>query len=440
MTNSILILEDEKIQRNLYARILRAEGYEAYEAGTIAEAKSYLKKNIKVLIADVGLPDGNGLDFIIEIKKQYPNIEVIVITGQASINDGVKAIKNGAFDYLVKGEASRKMIVLAALAMKKAIKQTIESEKQPINVGFDSIIGDSDPIKKIKLIGAKVAATNANVLLLGETGVGKDIFAEVIHKASKRANEHFVAINCSALGAEMLESELFGYKMGAFTGAVRDKKGLFEEAGRGTIFLDEIGEMSLLLQAKILRVLENRSYIKVGDTKTSYTDCRIIAATHVNLLDAIKQGRFREDLYYRIASFVINVPALRDRPTDIPLLAKYYINKLAIKMEMSVPNVTAGYLNALNAYAWPGNVRELINVIERSLILSSGLLTVDLLELNEVRKVENSQYLDDFELNHIKYIVQECNGNKRKAAKMLGISIATLYRKLALMDNPSFFL
>ncbi|RYF11813.1 MAG: sigma-54-dependent Fis family transcriptional regulator [Flavobacteriales bacterium] len=440
MTNSILILEDEKIQRNLYARILRAEGYEAYEAGTIAEAKSYLKKNIKVLIADVGLPDGNGLDFIIEIKKQYPNIEVIVITGQASINDGVKAIKNGAFDYLVKGEASRKMIVLAALAMKKAIKQTIESEKQPINVGFDSIIGDSDPIKKIKLIGAKVAATNANVLLLGETGVGKDILAEVIHKASKRANEHFVAINCSALGAEMLESELFGYKMGAFTGAVRDKKGLFEEAGRGTIFLDEIGEMSLLLQAKILRVLENRSYIKVGDTKTSYTDCRIIAATHVNLLDAIKQGRFREDLYYRIASFVINVPALRDRPTDIPLLAKYYINKLAIKMEMSVPKITAGYLNALNAYAWPGNVRELINVIERSLILSSGLLTVDLLELNEVRKVENSQYLDDFELNHIKYIVQECNGNKRKAAKMLGISIATLYRKLALMDNPSFFL
>jgi len=434
MTNSILILEDEKIQRNLYARILRAEGYEAYEAGTIAQAKAYLKKNMQVLIADVGLPDGNGLDFIIEIKKQYPNIEVIVITGQASINDGVKAIKNGAFDYLIKGEAARKMIVLVAQAMKKAIKQTKESEKQPINVGFHSIIGDSDPIQKIKLIGSKVAATNANVLLLGETGVGKDILAEVIHKASKRANEHFVAINCSALGAEMLESELFGYKMGAFTGAFRDKKGLFEEAGKGTIFLDEIGEMSLLLQSKILRVLENRSYIKVGDTKTSYTDCRIIAATHVNLLNAIKEGRFREDLYYRIASFVITVPALRDRPTDIPLLAKYYINKLALKMEMPVPKITAGYLNALSAYAWPGNVRELINVIERSLILSSGLLTVDLLELSEARKAENTQYLEDFELNHIKYIVQECNGNKRKAAKMLGIAIATLYRKLALME------
>jgi len=434
MTNSILILEDEKIQRNLYARILREEGYEAYEAGTIAQAKAYLKKNMQVLIADVGLPDGNGLDFIIEIKKQYPNIEVIVITGQASINDGVKAIKNGAFDYLIKGEAARKMIVLVAQAMKKAIKQTKESEKQPINVGFHSIIGDSDPIQKIKLIGSKVAATNANVLLLGETGVGKDILAEVIHKASKRANEHFVAINCSALGAEMLESELFGYKMGAFTGAFRDKKGLFEEAGKGTIFLDEIGEMSLLLQSKILRVLENRSYIKVGDTKTSYTDCRIIAATHVNLLNAIKEGRFREDLYYRIASFVITVPALRDRPTDIPLLAKYYINKLALKMEMPVPKITAGYLNALSAYAWPGNVRELINVIERSLILSSGLLTVDLLELSEARKAENTQYLEDFELNHIKYIVQECNGNKRKAAKMLGIAIATLYRKLALME------
>jgi len=434
MTNSILILEDEKIQRNLYARILRAEGYEAYEAGTIAQAKAYLKKNMQVLIADVGLPDGNGLDFIIEIKKQYPNIEVIVITGQASINDGVKAIKNGAFDYLIKGEAARKMIVLVAQAMKKAIKQTKESEKQPINVGFHSIIGDSDPIQKIKLIGSKVAATNANVLLLGETGVGKDILAEVIHKASKRANEHFVAINCSALGAEMLESELFGYKMGAFTGAFRDKKGLFEEAGKGTIFLDEIGEMSLLLQSKILRVLENRSYIKVGDTKTSYTDCRIIAATHVNLLNAIKEGRFREDLYYRIASFVITVPALRDRPTDIPLLAKYYINKLALKMEMPVPKITAGYLNALSAYAWPGNVRELINVIERSLILSSGLLTVELLELSEARKAENTQYLEDFELNHIKYIVQECNGNKRKAAKMLGIAIATLYRKLALME------
>ncbi|GGI28635.1 sigma-54-dependent transcriptional regulator [Pedobacter mendelii] len=432
MLNSILILEDEKNQRNLYARVLRTEGYTVFEAGSIDQARKFLKKNIQVAIIDAGLPDGDGIDFIVEIKKTSPHMEIIVFTGRASINDGIKAIKNGAFDYLIKGDVPQKLFFLVAQAMSKAVKQIQESKKNINTTGFDAIIGESAAIKKIKAIGIKVAATYANVLLLGDTGVGKDILAEAIHKASECVNEPFVAINCSALGAEVLESELFGYKAGAFTGAVKDKKGLFEEANKGTIFLDEIGDMSLLLQSKILRVLENGSFIKVGDTKTSYTNCRIIAATHVNLLEAVKNGRFREDLYYRIAAFIIYTPSLSERATDIPLLAKHYIAKLAAKMEMPVPKITTAFLNALSAYSWPGNVRELINVIERSLILSSGILTIDLLELNEENKSRNSSLLEDFELNHIKYIVEECNGNKVKAARLLGISVATLYRKLGL--------
>ncbi|NTE05765.1 sigma-54-dependent Fis family transcriptional regulator [Agrobacterium tumefaciens] len=434
MQKTILILEDEKLQRSLYARVLRGEGYVIFEAGSINQAKALLKNNILVAIIDAGLPDGNGIDFIIEIKKQYPKIEVIVFTGQATINDGVKAIKRGAFDYLIKGVNPQKLIVLVEQAMGIAIKQAAEVNNLVANAGFDAIIGDSVVMKKVKAMGMKVAATYANVLLLGETGVGKDILAEAIHKAGERGKEPFVAINCSALGAEMLESELFGYKAGAFTGAIKDKKGLFEEANKGTIFLDEIGEMSLLLQSKILRVIENKSFIKVGDTKTSYTDCRIIAATHVNLVEAVSNGKFREDLYYRISAFIIHTPPLKERQADIPALAKHYIQKLSSKLEMPVPKVTPAFLKALTVYSWPGNVRQLINVIERSLILCSGVLNVELLELDDDSKLKNSSSLGNFELSHIKYVFEECNGNKRKAAKLLGISISTLYRKLLLTD------
>jgi two-component system NtrC family response regulator len=346
MQRKILIIEDENFQLALYSRILHSEGYTVLGAETLKKARDIFKNNqIEVCIVDVRLPDGNGVEFVSEIREKSPGTEVIVFTSYGVISDGVTAIKNGAFDYIVKGEAAEKLIRLVDQAM-----QLIEKREQTSNLlndqnkGFDAIIGTSAAIKRIKAMGQKVANTSANVLLLGETGVGKDVFAEAVHFGSNRANNPFVAINCSSIGQEMLESELFGYKAGAFTGATTNKKGLFEEAHNGTIFLDEIGEMSLNLQARILRVLENKSFIKLGDTKTTYIDSRLIAATHVDLLAAVKEGRFREDLYYRISSFTIKIPPLRERGSDIRLLLHHYVKKLAIQMKVTEPNVTEPFI------------------------------------------------------------------------------------------------
>eukprot|EP01136_Pigoraptor_vietnamica_P022241 Opistho-1_new@73146 len=226
-------------------------------------------------------------------------------------------MKNGASDYLVKGESDIRLLGMVSEALRIAAFLFQHDDKKIAVTSFDKIKGISTPIEKLKVLAMKVAKTQASVLILGETGVGKDLFAEAIHQHSKRSKNNFIAINCSALSDGILESELFGYKAGAFTGAIKDKKGLFEEANKGTIFLDEIGEMSLSIQAKILRVLENGSFIKLGDPRTIYTDCRIIAATNVNLLHAIREGKFREDLYYRIASFTIKIPPLRERQNDI---------------------------------------------------------------------------------------------------------------------------
>lgn len=270
------------------------------------------------------------------------------------------------------------------------------------------------------------------MLLLGDTGVGKDLLAEAIHYASNRSSHSFVAINCSSLGSETLESELFGYKAGAFTGAIKDKKGLFEEASEGTIFLDEIGEMSTFLQSRMLRALENKSYIKLGDTKTSFVNCRVIAATNIDLKQSVLSGKFRQDLFYRISSFTIRIPSLIERKKDIPLLVKYFVWKKSLELKITEPEISTAFMKELINYNWPGNIRELINVVERSLILCVDFLTPDLLDLEKENKVHlSSKLLRTIELLHIKKIIDECNGNKTEAAKLLGISTATLYRKIS---------
>jgi two-component system NtrC family response regulator len=442
LNKAILIIEDENLQLSLYTRILNSEGYTVFGAQTLSKARNIFRSNqISVCIVDVRLPDGNGIQFLAEIKKTYPETEVIVFTNYGVINDGVTAIKDGAFDYIVKGEVSAKLISVVSQAM-----HAIARREQQGNLslkkskGFDSILGESEPIKQIKAMGVRVAATSANVLLLGETGVGKDIFAQAIHYASSRVNNSFVAINCSSIGPEMLESELFGYKAGAFTGAVGDKKGIFEEAHNGTIFLDEIGEMSLNLQSRILRVLENKSFIKLGDTKTTHVDCRLIAATHVDLLSSVKEGKFREDLYYRISSFVIKIPPLRERGKDVLILMHHYITLLSNRMNIEIPAVDPKFEDALKKYFWRGNVRELINVLERAIIMSSGTLTTDLLDVADIEgdldlDIPVLTRLKDFERQYINKILAKCKGNKRKTARILDISITTLYRKLDIDFN-----
>lgn len=366
-----------------------------------------------------------------------PATEVINLTAFGNIPDGVQAIKNGAFDYITKGDDNDKIIPLVARAMDKALlQQKVHQLEQKLEkrYGFDVIIGKSEAILHAKDLAQKVARTDTTVLLLGETGTGKEIFAQAIHQSSKRKDQSFVAVNCSAFGKDILESELFGYKAGAFTGALKDKKGLFEEADHGTIFLDEIGEMSVDLQAKLLRVLEDGAFIKVGDTKTTRTDVRIIAATNRNLQEEIKAGHFREDLFYRLSVFIIQLPSLNNRTEDIPQLVKYYIQQFAQKLNKPVPAVDEYFLSKLKSHTWKGNIRELKNVIERALILSDApALSLNVLpfEFDESSPLpENTFELAAIEKLHIQRILKYTGGNKTEAARLMGIGLTTLYRKI----------
>ena len=374
---------------------------------------------------------------MIKIRQLSPATEVINLTAFGNIPDGVQAIKNGAFDYITKGDDNDKIIPLVARAMDKALlQQKVHQLEKKLEkrYGFDVIIGKSEAILHAKDLAQKVARTDTTVLLLGETGTGKEIFAQAIHQSSKRKDQSFVAVNCSAFGKDILESELFGYKAGAFTGALKDKKGLFEEADHGTIFLDEIGEMSVDLQAKLLRVLEDGAFIKVGDTKTTRTDVRIIAATNRNLQEEIKAGHFREDLFYRLSVFIIQLPSLNNRTEDIPQLVKYYIQQFAQKLNKPVPAVDEYFLSKLKSHTWKGNIRELKNVIERALILSDApALSLNVLpfEFDESSPLpENTFELAAIEKLHIQRILKYTGGNKTEAARLMGIGLTTLYRKI----------
>jgi len=437
----LLIIDDEERLRKLLARILQLEEFDVLEAPTAKDGLRRLEHEVvDVVISDVKLPDANGIDLTKTIKATHPAIELIVLTAYGTINDGVMAIKNGAFDYITKGDDNEKIIPLVNKAMDKAILQrrVLELEnKLSSKFGFDRIVGTSPAITSAIKLAQRVAATDTTVLILGETGTGKEVFAEAIHQASPRNAKPFVAINCSAFGKELLESELFGHKAGAFTGALKDKKGLFEEANGGTIFLDEIGELDHDLQAKLLRVLESQQFIKIGDTKTTKVSVRILAATNRNLQDEVAQDHFRSDLFYRLSVFQVTLPALRERKKDIGLLAKMFVHHFATKVNAHITGFTPGFLEKLEAYDWPGNVRELKNIIERAVILcDSNELDDSLLPYEfDVPPSKTSGNLSAFDLAsveklHIQRVLNHTGGNRAEAARLLNIGIATLYRKL----------
>ncbi len=345
-------------------------------------------------------------------------------------------MRNGAFDYITKGDDNDKIIPLLHRALEKVhLARKLEQLQKQVGqkYSFESILGDSVEIKEAIALAKKVAATDATVLLLGETGTGKEVFAQAIHHNSNRGNKTFIAVNCSAFTKELLESELFGHKAGAFTGAVKDKKGLFEEAHGGTIFLDEIGEMPAELQAKLLRVLESGEFIKVGDTKTIKVNIRIIAATNRDLQKEIERGQFRSDLFYRLSVFQIVLPSLRERAKDIPALARHFAELFAAKTNKPVPLLQKDYLESLLHYNWPGNIRELKNIIERSVILNdAGKLTAaDLpVELQSSGFSFSAFDLAGVEKTHIQKVLKHTNGNKTEAARLLNIGLTTLYRKI----------
>lgn len=432
----ILVIDDEDPIRNLLARMIELEGYKVWKASDCQSALKLLKAQpFDVVLCDVFLPDGNGVDFIREIKKHRPEAEVILLTAHGNIPDGVQAIKNGAFDYITKGDDNRKIIPTISRAVDEVEKKK-GKVAPPVSYSFDSIIGSSNGLKQAVALARKVADTDVPVLLTGETGTGKEVFSHAIHYASPRSQYPIMAINCSAFSKDLLESELFGYKAGAFTGAMKDKPGLFEVANHGTVFLDEIGEMAFDLQARLLRVLETGEYIKVGDTKPTKVDVRIISATNRDLKKEIENGHFREDLYFRLSVFQIHLPPLRERKEDIEMLAETFLKRFSTKLKKEIKGMTSEVVDILKGAEWRGNIRELKNVMERSAIVCDEEVTVQDLPIDlQCAGMDEERGKEEFELavieqKHITKVLQYTRGNKTEAARLLKIGLATLYRKI----------
>ena len=441
--NQILVIDEDIKFNNLLARMLSLEGYVISRAFDINTSLDILKRQpIDIVLLDAVFKDGESTYYTKQIKDEYPAVHIIILSSYPDIRDCVRSIKNGAEDYIVKDNDITKLIPLLNDLFNKSqpVTNNIHKEKKrPDSIfGFHNIIGSSDIVKEAIGLAEKVAATDATILLHGETGTGKELFANAIHNASLRKEKPCMALNCSSFSNELLESELFGYVAGAFTGAVKDKKGLLEEVNGGTLFLDEIGEMNIDIQAKLLRVLECGELIKVGDTKTITIDIRLISATHKDLAAQVRDKKFRQDLFYRLNIFSIKLPPLRERKQDILILADYFIKLYSQKLDKRIVGMTKEYENLLKNYYWKGNIRELKNIIERSVILSDNIvLSEDILPYEILSYLPSpsgpsgsSYSLSVFERLHIHKVLTTTKWNKVEAARLLNISISTLYRKI----------
>ncbi|MBI1933976.1 MAG: sigma-54-dependent Fis family transcriptional regulator [Ignavibacteriales bacterium] len=438
---NILIVDDQLEIRELISKLLNLENYSSFCAENIDEGLKIISdEDIQVIVLDVRLNNINSIEYIPEFKKKNPLIEIIMLTAYGRINDGVQSIKLGAFDYITKGDDDDKIIPTVEKAMEKnrlSSKLNKLENKIKSKFKYENIIGCSKIIKDNIELAKKFTDSDTTILLTGETGTGKEVFAQAIHYESYRSGKPFVAINCSSIPKDILESELFGYKKGAFTGANSNKKGLFEEADGGTLFLDEISEMSVNLQAKLLRVLETNTFIKPGDSKETKVDVRIISATNKNIDEEIKKEMFRKDLFYRISTFVLNLPPLRERKEDITILAEYFITHFSKKFNKPIDNIDPDFHIKLIMYPFPGNVRELRNLCERVVILAeNGNIYSKYLPQEFFFQQENPDYvnnilsLNDLEKQHIQKILAFTQNNKNKAADLLGIGLTTLYRKI----------
>ncbi len=443
----ILFADDETDFRSAVAGVLRSAGHRVDEASSGEEAATFLRKDVfDVIISDLRMPGGNGIDLLREAASRIPDCILIILTAYGSLETAIEAVRIGAHDYMLKPvnvEALLRKVELlvrhqATLAENRFLRGALETALSP--TGF---VGGSGAIAELRRLIAKVAPTDSTVLITGETGTGKEVVARSIHQASPRHDRPFVAINCGSIPESLLESELFGHTRGAFTGADRDKRGLFEVAGSGTIFLDEIGEMPLTLQPKVLRALEAREILRVGATTPIPVSARIIAATHRELLQLADQARFRADLYYRLNVFEIAIPPLRSRPEDVKPIAHHLLERHARVMNRPTPSLEPEALMALEQYRWPGNVRELSNVLERALILNEGA-RIGLEDLPGFLEGALPGVGDDlkqarhaFERVHIKRVIEKHGGDKPRAAEALGIDLSSLYRKLGDADRAN---
>ena len=448
----ILILDDEEELRSIISQRLTRKGYETAEAGTARKGLEYLKGHVlSAVLLDLRLPDGDGLDVLKSMKKLQPDLQVIMLTGHGTIESAIDAMKNGAFDYLTKpcNLSELEVILEKAVEQRKLVmensglRQVVHRQTQGIE-----IIGESSQMKTLLEMTKKAAQSDATILIQGETGVGKELIARALHLWNPRSAYAYVPLNAAAIPESLLESELFGHEKGAFSGAGTHKLGLVELADHGTLFLDEIGEMPLSLQAKLLRFLETGEFRRVGDNRLRTVDVRIVTATNRDLLAEVKEGRFRQDLYYRLNGLILEVPPLRERREDIFPLVDFYLQKFRSPgPERYLYSLSPETQKLLLNYDFPGNVRELAHLIQRGVTLANGqvIFPVDLwpnshLEqkliddgiplYHQTGSINGYPTLEDIERDYILETLKTANGNRAQAAKMLGISVRNLYRKL----------
>lgn len=453
MSNKILIIDDEELFREDLSRVLMQEGYECRTAATAEKGLRQIREFLPdVVLSDIVMPGKSGIELLDDVRQIHPDVSVIIMTAFGTLDTAIEAFRKGAVDYILKPLIIEDLLnKLHRISEHKRLLQEIRYLRRELTGGdIESLplVGESEAMKKVTGLIKKVAPKKSTVLITGESGTGKELVARAVHEYSESQDEPFVAINCSGFQENLLESELFGHVKGAFTGAVRDKEGFFEIAGEGTLFLDEISEMPPALQSKLLRVLEQREFYRVGGTKPIPMHARIIAATNRNLKAMVQSGNFREDLFYRIAVFEIDLPPLKERASDIILLVEYFIRKFNKELKTKYIGTKPEVLQALMSYPWPGNIRELRNVIERAMILCNGRqITLDGLprQITGERTAHiNNQNLKEavrsFERNFIRQVLTESKENKEEAARRLGINPSTLYRKMADLGvgDPSF--
>ncbi len=449
MKSTVLVVDDEEKLRRVVELQLKTAGYEVEQAGSAEEALK-LTDGVDVILTDLRLPGISGLELLANLRRQDSHTPVIVMTAFGSIETAVDAMKAGAVDFLPKPFSLDHLMTVIHKALEI---RTLRDENRELRAElgqryeFDNIVGRSDAMREIFATVERVAPTRATVLMCGESGVGKDLIARAIHHHSPRDGRPFVKINCTALPENLMESELFGYEKGAFTGANTTKPGKFEQADTGTVFLDEIGDVPASVQVKLLRILQEREFERLGSNKTRHIDVRVLAATNVDLRAALEQGTFREDLYYRLNVLPINIPPLRERKEDIPFLAEHFVKKLRKDLGTSAQSISEGAIQRLLEYHWPGNVRELENVIERSMVLATGAvleagdIRLDLAPKSRIAAndgfLPEGMTLDDYERSIIREALHRANGNKSQAARLLGLTRNALRYRLSQMGIES---
>lgn len=443
MAAKILIIDDENLFREDLAKLLRRRGYQCRTAADGEQGLAVAGEfGPDVMLCDIVMPGQSGIELLGEILRICPESFVIMITAYGTIDTAVEAFRKGASDYIMKPLILEDVLQkIERLMEHKRLSREIRFLRQQLSCDIEgpTIIGASEQIKKVRELIRKVSTTTSTVLVTGESGTGKELVVRGVHASSSASQEPFIAINCAGIPENLLESELFGHTKGAFTGADSDREGFFEMAGSGTILLDEIAEMPLSLQSKLLRIVEDRKLIRVGGKKSIVVKARIVASTNKNLEELVQAGRFRQDLYFRLAVFEIHVPALKEHRDDIPILCEHLIGKLNGDLKRSCLGVDNEAIRMLMAYSWPGNVRELRNVLERAMILATGqYITPADLPGQLTNSMKFAKYSDDiraamasYEKEHIRRVLLAADGNKEETSRRLGINPSTLYRKMA---------